>query len=99
MRHRILAPAATGLVVAAFAPAALAAPAPAGLARPAPHCPNPPLVHLVRPGQPATVHRLTDLPPANMFLSVYRRVGGCVVPVIAGYGIGRTSRPTDAPRR
>ena len=93
MRHRILALAATALASTAFA----APPPQGGLARPAAGCPDPPLVHLVRPGRPATVHRLTELPPANMYLSVYRRIDGCLVPVIAAYGIGAAGQRTDPP--
>ena len=93
MRNRILALAATGL-----ASAALAAPGPpTGPTRPAAHCPDNPIVHLVRPGRPATAHKLTDLPPANMYLSVYRRVDGCLGPVIAAYDIGATAWRTDSP--
>ena len=92
MRNRILALAATGLASAAFA-----APGPPTTpTRPASRCPDNPIVHLVRPGRPATVHKLTDLPPANMYLSVYRTVDGCLVPVIAGYGIGATGRRSSA---
>ena len=93
MRNRILALAATGLASAAFA----APGSPTGPAKPASRCPDNPTVHLVRPGRPATAHKLTDLPPANMYLSVYRRVDGCLVPVIAAYDIGATARRTDPP--
>ena len=31
---------------------------------------------------------LDELPAADMYKAVYRRVGGCVVPVIVGYGYG-----------
>jgi hypothetical protein len=32
---------------------------------------------------------LDELPPADVYKAVYRRVGGCVSPVIAKFGIGR----------
>ena len=93
MRNRILALAATGLASTAFA-----APGPTtGSTNAAGRCPDDPMVHLVRPGRPATAHKLTDLPPANMYLSVYRRIDGCLVPVIAGYGIGATGPRTSPP--
>ena len=86
------------IAAAASASAASAAPAPhGGLARPPADCPYPPLVQVYSPGRPALVHKLTDLPPANLYLSVYRRVDGCVVPVIAAYGLGATG-PDGTPR-
>jgi hypothetical protein len=38
-----------------------------------------------RPLQP---HKLTELPPANAYWAVYRRIGGCEVPVVVKYGVG-----------
>lgn len=32
---------------------------------------------------------LNELPMADVYNAVYRRVGGCVVPVIVRYGLGR----------
>ena len=32
---------------------------------------------------------LDELPPANLYKAVYRRVGGCEEPVIVRYDIGR----------
>jgi hypothetical protein len=32
---------------------------------------------------------LSELPPANLYKAVYRRVGGCEEPVIVRYDIGR----------
>jgi hypothetical protein len=31
---------------------------------------------------------LDELPAADMYKAVYRRVGGCVTPIIVGYGLG-----------
>ena len=53
-------------------------------------CADPSMVHQARPDRRAKIHKLADLPPANLYLSVYRLVDGCQVPVIAGYGIGST---------
>jgi hypothetical protein len=33
--------------------------------------------------------KLNELPPANAYKAVYRRVGGCEVPVVVRYGVGR----------
>ena len=38
--------------------------------------------------RPATAQKLSELPPANAYLSVYRKIDGCEVPVVARYGIG-----------
>ena len=35
---------------------------------------------------------LNSLPAADLYKSVYRRIDGCVVPVIAGYGFGLPAR-------
>ena len=32
---------------------------------------------------------LTELPMADVYNAVYRRVGGCIAPVIVRYGVGR----------
>lgn len=38
--------------------------------------------------QPPDAIRLTDLPPAQMFMAVDRRVDGCPAPIVVQYGIG-----------
>jgi len=38
---------------------------------------------------------LDELPAADMYKAVYRRVGGCVVPVIVGYGYGAVGSAAD----
>ena len=34
-------------------------------------------------------HKLTELPPANGYVAVYRRVDGCEAPIVVKYGLGR----------
>ena len=80
--------------------AALALPAAAAHARTpneppvarAPACDDPSIVHQAKPDRSAKLSKLADLPPANHYLSVYRVIDGCQVPVIAGYGIGSADR-------
>ena len=36
--------------------------------------------------------KLSELPPGDLYMAVYRRIDGCEVPIIAGYGMGRTDR-------
>jgi hypothetical protein len=38
---------------------------------------------------------LDELPAADMYKAVYRRVGGCVVPVIVAYGLGAEGSAAD----
>jgi hypothetical protein len=35
---------------------------------------------------------LEQLPAADLYKAVYRRIGGCVVPMIVGYGFGGRTR-------
>ena len=73
------------LAAAIVASAALPpnAPAPqAGCARTTVH-------HAVQQGRPPQPRRLVELPPANAYAAVYRRVAGCEVPVVVRYGVGR----------
>lgn len=53
-------------------------------------CADPALIHQAKPNRKAKMSKLTDLPPANLYLSVLRAVDGCQVPVIVRYGIGST---------
>jgi hypothetical protein len=39
-------------------------------------------------GKPPPAHKLTELPPANAYYTVYRRIAGCEVPIIVKYGVG-----------
>ena len=36
----------------------------------------------------ALFHKLTELPPANGYVAVYREVDGCEVPIMVRYGVG-----------
>ena len=62
------------------------------------HCPATIAYQAMKKGKPLTGQKLSDLPPANLYLSVYRKIDGCEVPVIARYGIGATGE-TESPRR
>jgi hypothetical protein len=35
-----------------------------------------------------TPRKLAQLPPANIYATVYRRVDGCEVPLVVKYGVG-----------
>jgi len=39
-------------------------------------------------GKAPPAHKLTELPPANAYYTVYRRIAGCEVPIIVEYGVG-----------
>ncbi len=41
-----------------------------------------------RKGGKLSPRMLDSLPAADLYKAVYRTIGGCVVPVIAGYGFG-----------
>ena len=69
------------LLILAAAPAALQAP-------PAANCPRTTNYHAVRPGEPVRPRKLNQLPDANAYAAVYRRVSGCEVPVVVRYGVG-----------
>jgi hypothetical protein len=45
--------------------------------------------HAAQRGKTRTPRKLNELPTANMYKSVYLRVDGCDVPVVARYGLGR----------
>ena len=53
------------------------------------NCPRTTTYHAVQQGRPPQPQRLTELPPANAYAAVYRRVAGCEVPVVVRYGVGR----------
>ena len=41
-------------------------------------------------GDSAKLHKLTDLPPANAYIAVFRHDSkGCEAPIVVRYGIGR----------
>jgi hypothetical protein len=45
--------------------------------------------HAVQRGKTRAPRKLTELPTANMYKSVYLRVDGCAVPVVVRYGLGQ----------
>jgi len=42
-----------------------------------------------RRGDSLKPHKLTDLPDADMYKAVYRRIGGCQAPIVVRYGVSR----------
>lgn len=40
-------------------------------------------------GKALTPKKLNELPPANLYKAVFRRIGGCEVPVVVRYDVGR----------
>jgi hypothetical protein len=56
-------------------------------------CPTDPNLHQADTPGPALVHRLGELPPGNLTLTVMREVDGCIEPVIVRYGIGAAAEP------
>ncbi|WP_310467221.1 hypothetical protein [Sphingomonas sp.] len=65
----------------------LLAAAPVAL-QPAADCPRTTSHHAIRPNEPVWPRKLGQLPDANAYAAVYRRVRGCEVPVVVRYGIG-----------
>ena len=51
-------------------------------------CPPTSRFEAARRGGPMGAQKLNELPAADMYAAVYRRVGGCVAPIITGFGIG-----------
>jgi hypothetical protein len=42
----------------------------------------------IKNGTGRILHKLTELPPADMYSAVYRRIGECEVPIIVKYRVG-----------
>jgi hypothetical protein len=55
-------------------------------------CPPTSRYDAARRGAGPVAQMLNELPAGDHYKAVYRKVGGCEVPVIAGYGIGSTQR-------
>lgn len=51
-------------------------------------CPPTSRFEASRHGGPLGAQRLNELPAADMYVAVYRRVGGCIAPIITGFDIG-----------
>jgi hypothetical protein len=58
-------------------------------------CPPISRYEAMKRGEKLGLKNLGELPGADMYKAVYRKVGGCVAPIIVGYGFGnpRDSRP------
>jgi hypothetical protein len=58
----------------------------------APHqtadCPPTTNYYAYRRGEPVKPRKLTELPPANAYLAVYRHIGHCEAPIVVKYGVG-----------
>ncbi len=52
-------------------------------------CPPISRYEAARRGGKLTPNLLKQLPMADVYKAVYRRVGGCVAPIIVKYGVGR----------
>jgi hypothetical protein len=76
------------MLLLAAAAAMITAPRPPQSGAPA-NCPRRTSYYAYRSGQPLAPRRLTELPPANAFSAVYRRIDGCEAPIIVKYQVGR----------
>ena len=56
------------------------------------NCPPISRYDAARKGGKATARPLGDLPAADQYKAVYRRVGGCIVPMISSFGLGLTPK-------
>ena len=54
-----------------------------------PQCPPISRYEAAKRGGKLKPNLLNELPMADVYSAVYRRVGGCVSPVIVRYGVGR----------
>jgi hypothetical protein len=53
-------------------------------------CPKATTQFAVKPGEPLKPRKLTELPPGNLYVAVYRRdSNGCESPIVVKYGVGR----------
>lgn len=52
------------------------------------HCPRTTSIYAYKGGKAVTPKKLTDLPAANAYSAVLRRIGGCEVPIVVRYGVG-----------
>jgi len=51
-------------------------------------CPRTATVHTLDHGEALQPRKLIELPPANQYAAVYRRIGGCEVPLVVRYNVG-----------
>lgn len=76
------------LLIAGLLIAAPLAAAPAKFEPSKADCPRTTAVHTVNRGQPVKPRKLNELPSANQYAAVYRRIGGCEVPLVVRYKVG-----------
>ena len=77
------------MLLLAFALSAAVHDAPgASIGNKADTCPQTTAVHAWTRDRKLTPQKLGELPPANAYKAVYRRIGGCEVPVVVKYGVG-----------
>lgn len=74
--------------------AALAAPAASAAVQPQSRadrvsCVGPGITYTGRPSERAVPQQLGEQPPANLYLSVHRQIGGCPAPAIVRTGVRR----------
>jgi hypothetical protein len=78
-------------LIATMPSAALAVSVPDGsrkpLANTAEKCPQTTGYYAWQRGKPVRPQKLTELPDANAYAAVYRRVAGCEVPLVVRYGV------------
>ena len=88
-----------GLIAAPSAPALPAGDEPAPQSRPGwqVDCPDYPRVVPAEGTGKAEAKKLTELPPGDLILSVYRSEDGCPRPVIVGQGYGAVEAPEAPP--
>ena len=51
-------------------------------------CPPTSRYEASRRGKKPDARKLNELPAADLYKTVYRRIGGCDVPIIVRYGVG-----------
>ena len=89
MRLLLIAPAAFALLSAsepeAIKPARIVDP---NASAPA-DCPPISRYHAMRRGGPLAAQKLGQLPDADHYKAVYRRIGGCEAPMIVSFGVAR----------
>ena len=77
------------LLIAGLLIAAPLAAAPAKFEPPKADCPSTMAVHhTVERGKAVKPRKLGELPPANQYAAVYRRIGGCEAPLVVRYKVG-----------
>jgi len=52
-------------------------------------CPPISRYHAMRRGGPLAAQKLNQLPAADHYKAVYRKIDGCVAPMIVSFGVGR----------